>query len=1548
MSDSKVKVAVRVRPLNKRELSGNTRCVVDMVDTQTVLSPPTLGTADTSYHNDARKQAKTFRFDYCFWSIDETNKEKFSGQDVVFQCLGEDLLDNAFDGYNACIFAYGQTGSGKSYTMMGTAEQPGLIPRLCCELFQRRERLQSADLSCKLEVSYLEIYNERVRDLLDPKGSQTALKVREHQIFGPYVDGLSQLAVTSYQDIDSLMSEGNKSRTVAATNMNEESSRSHAVFTITLTQTLTDLASGTSGEKVSKISLVDLAGSERASKTGAAGDRLIEGSNINKSLSTLGLVISSLADQAAGKNKNKFVPYRDSVLTWLLKDNLGGNSRTAMVATVSPSADNYEETLSTLRYADRAKRIVNHAVVNEDPNARIIRELRDEVDKLRGQLNQAESMKAPELQERLQESEKLMKEMTVTWEQKLRKTEEVAQERQRQLESLGISLASSGIKVGDDKSFLVNLNADPALNELLVYYLKEHTLVGADDSQDVQLCGLGILAQHCTITMDGEGTVTLTPREGARTCVNGAAVTVSTKLWHGDRILWGNNHFFRVNLPRCHRERRAASPAATGFPGWSGEAAAGKGQEPEEWEDPAEGRGLAQDSPEPPCTFEFAQMEVIAQTPTSSSARVEVESVVRTLERQYEQDKEAALLEQRAMYETELRSLREALAPERHAGPGARHGASPRLSMLPSTQHRLSLWAQERDEQFRQSLARLREQIVRADALVWEANLLSEEMSRCTDFQVTLQIPAGSLRAHSKRGMLVSEPAVQVRRQGQGTQLWSLEKLENRLVVMRDLYQNWKQSNYDPLGAGARGADDPFFEAQVEHDLIGVANLFLESLMHDVRLAYAAPIVNQQGEVAGRLHMELQRVSGPDPDRMAGGDDPSDESDGSSDSGDAGFIRQLVFKVRIKEAVGLPAELAHFVFCQYSVWGHKQVVTVPPQINPDSPSPVACSGPATVRFDHTQEFSLPVSEELQDVLTEEALSVDVWGHRLGASQIGHEVPQWEPTVLQEKTRSLQDRWSDVTRRVELWVQVQEVSEQGDYVPVEVRGDAHRSTGGVFALRQGRSRRVLARVSPVQGSGNLPIVPESILSVSVGCIEARSTKGAGSQKDREDVDSYQEDGLLALRERWSEALSVRREYLDAEIQELVAKPDKSEVEKERESRLVSQWVGLTEERNAVLVPAPGSGVPGAPAEGTPAPGMEQHFPVLFLDLNEDLSCGENFSEESLPGLTAFLPGEYGSQFYYLPIVRHDDDQVQVVASWDASVHDSPHLNRVTPPNEVVYAIIKVTVQMSAPSSVEVVLRKRICLTVGAKPSIGQYLKRRMSFKGSVLQASAVTYEVVSNIPKASEQWEDGAALALLAARGEGGEDGESYMDKYTRRILALGNLLNMERLRQEVALMECLTAKGKHVRKSCSTPNVHALSGSRLDLSSGYEDEDSKRFPGSTLELSSAMRRSCQELSPPQNAASARTSTPHMGQEWGAAEGSPVGSRPSPRYLKPLTPLRQNQLISPPKSGRSLVALSVDSGPGHRGSSPDRQRGAHLLPPGRPQREQRPAAAAAAP
>uniref|UniRef100_A0A3Q3D4Z9 Kinesin-like protein n=1 Tax=Hippocampus comes TaxID=109280 RepID=A0A3Q3D4Z9_HIPCM len=713
LNDSNVKVAVRVRPMSRREKDLTAKCVVEMEGNQTILNPAIA----------------VFAYDHCFWSMDESQKDKFAGQEVVFQCLGESLLDNAFMGYNACIFAYGQTGSGKSYTMMGSAEQPGLIPRLCSSLFSRTMREAGEGESFTVEVSYMEIYNEKVRDLLDPKGSRQTLRVREHNVLGPYVDGLSRLAVASYKDIESLMSEGNKSRTVASTNMNEESSRSHAVFNIILTHTLVDLQSGTSGEKVSKLSLVDLAGSERAAKTGAAGERLKEGSNINKSLSTLGLVISALADQGAGKNRSKFVPYRDSVLTWLLKDSLGGNSRTAMVATISPAADNYDETLSTLRYADRAKSIVNHAVVNEDPNARIIRELREEVEKLREQLTEAESMKAPELKERLEESEKLIQEMTVTWEEKLRKTESIAQERQRQLESLGISLQSSGIRVVDDKCFLVNLNADPALNELLVYYLKEHTRVGSSKSQDIQLCGMAIQAEHCIIDVTQNDGVVLTPHRNARTWVNGTAVAGPVHLHHGDRILWGNNHFFRINLPK-HLVHTV-------------------GEEKQE-EPPEEGRAHLK-----PCFdtqhlemdvdtssdassevgFEFAQAEVMMKGMASNDP---LQSVLQTLERQHEEEKRCALERQRQMYEQELQQLRLRLSPER----------SPHLLDLSGLPNSAAVIGTE--AMITRSLRRLKEQIVRANLLAQEASFIAEELSKRTEYLVTLQIPAANLDANRK------------------------------------------------------------------------------------------------------------------------------------------------------------------------------------------------------------------------------------------------------------------------------------------------------------------------------------------------------------------------------------------------------------------------------------------------------------------------------------------------------------------------------------------------------------------------------------------------------------------------------------------------------------------------------------------------------------------------------------------------------------------------------------------------------------------------------
>uniref|UniRef100_A0AC34QNN7 Kinesin-like protein unc-104 n=1 Tax=Panagrolaimus sp. JU765 TaxID=591449 RepID=A0AC34QNN7_9BILA len=514
---SSVKVAVRVRPFNSRELERDAKCVIGMTGTTTTISGGSYG----------HQQTHNFSYDYSYWSFNKADshfvsqkqvyeelgmemlEHAFSGYNKqVYEELGMEMLEHAFSGYNVCILAYGQTGSGKSYTMMGKPTDPeemGLIPRLCNDMFNRIGKdMSDPNLTYSVEVSYMEIYCERVRDLLNPSAEN--LKVREHQHLGPYVEDLTKLAVRSYDDIYNFMDEGNKARTVAATNMNSTSSRSHAVFTIVLTQTRHDDLTNLDTQKVAKISLVDLAGSERANSTGAEGQRLKEGANINKSLTTLGLVISKLAEDAGKKKKGgpRVIPYRDSVLTWLLRENLGGNSKTAMIAALSPADINFDETLSTLRYADRAKQIVCRATVNEDPNAKLIRELKEEVYRLKAlladrgvQLDEsgkpmggpARALAAEEdTIEQLKTSEKLIAQLNETWEEKLEKTAQIKKLREEELREMGLATAADGTTLGvfspTKLPHLVNLNEDPLMSECLLYYLKEgETRVGRPDAE---------------------------------------------------------------------------------------------------------------------------------------------------------------------------------------------------------------------------------------------------------------------------------------------------------------------------------------------------------------------------------------------------------------------------------------------------------------------------------------------------------------------------------------------------------------------------------------------------------------------------------------------------------------------------------------------------------------------------------------------------------------------------------------------------------------------------------------------------------------------------------------------------------------------------------------------------------------------------------------------------------------------------------------------------------------------------------------------------------
>ncbi|XP_077075588.1 kinesin-like protein KIF13B isoform X3 [Siphateles boraxobius] len=1408
VNESNVKVAVRVRPMNRRERDLKTKCVVDMEGNQTVLNPSSgnLG------KGDSRNKPKVFAYDYCFWSIDEAEAAKFAGQDVVFQCLGESLLDSAFQGYNACIFAYGQTGSGKSYTMMGTAEQPGLIPRLCSSLFVRTVQEQREGESFTVEVSYMEIYNEKVRDLLDPKGSRQALRVREHNVMGPYVDGLSRLAVTSYKDIESLMSEGNKSRTVAATNMNEESSRSHAVFNIILTHTLRDLKTGTSGEKVSKLSLVDLAGSERADKTGAGGERLKEGSNINRSLTTLGLVISALAEQGAGRNKSKFVPYRDSVLTWLLKDSLGGNSRTAMVATISPAADNYDETLSTLRYADRAKSIVNHAVVNEDPNARIIRELREEVEKLRSQLTEAESMKAPELKERLEESEKLIQQMMVSWEEKLRKTEEIAQERQKQLESLGISLQSSGIRVIDDKCFLVNLNADPALNELLVYYLKEHTCVGSADSQDIQLCGLAIQSEHCVIDIKLESGVTLTPKRNARTCVNGAVISSPVQLHHGDRILWGNNHFFRISVSNMYRVGVEDEEGCVTKAGLHLECL------------DVNVDSLSHGSSDSSFSFESAQTEVMMKALGNNDP---MQSVLHSLERRHEEEKRSALERQRLLYEQELQHLRKRLSSELQTQ-GSHHSSESLHVSSVSSQNRLRQLSEEREALMSRSLRKLREQIVKANLLVQEAGFIAEELNKKTEYKVTLQIPAANLNANRKRDTVLSEPAVEVRRKSKGKQIWAMEKMENRLVDMRDLYQEWTDFDEDnPVMRSYFKRADPFFDEQENHSLIGVANVFLSCLLYEVKLQYAVPIINQKGEVAGRLHVEVQCLGGALEERETGGGDSEISPDGVMQE------RKLTCMIKVLQATGLPQHLSNFVFCQYHFWEQQEPVFIAPEVGLSAPS--SREPQRLVLFNSCKNLEVSVTEDFLEFLMEGAVAVEVYGHKQVNPR--RNLALWDLGVIQAKTRSLRERWSEVTRRLELWVQILELNDAGEFVPVEVQPAKDVCSGGIFQLKQGQSRRVQVEVRSVQDSGTMPLITESVISVSIGNVEVHQTRPGKSTETQEvgdkDVDSYQEIDLERLRAQWLMALTERQEYLDQRLQKLVGKQDKSEEDVESESQLLECRLTLTEERNAVLVPSAGSGIPGAPAEWVPVPGMEKHIPVIFLGLSAD-DFYDHLSAPLAGGLDAVLNREEKDDFIDLQIVKHHESEVKAEASWDCTVHNSPELNRATWPDQRVYLTVRIVILLSHPAQMQLVLRKRICVNITGRQGFAQSLFRRMSHRSSI-HSCGVTFEIVSNIPGDMQGSEDREMLARLATSTDNlGTDSEAAIEKYLRSVLAVDNILTLDRLRQEVSVREHLTDKGKIPKRCLSSPNIHRLSGSRKDLSTS---QDYKGFWDSQQEIS---------------------------------------------------------------------------------------------------------------
>ncbi len=1245
-----------------------------------------------------------------------------------------------------------------------------------------------------------------------------------------------------------LLNEGNKSRTVAATNMNAESSRSHSVFCLKITQSLTDSATGVinlldllifenvsyqtsqikkmRGEKVSRLSLVDLAGSEKVAKTGVEGSRLKEGCNINKSLHTLGLVISTLAEDSA-KNKKKHIPYRDSVLTWLLKDSIGGNSKTVMISTISPSVDNYEETLSTLRYADRANKIVNNAVVNEDPNAKIIRELREELETLKKELEIAkEKINADVLSDRLKESEKLYLEMSKPWNEKLAETEKVQQAWADTLQSMGISVQSSGIKVEKEKFYLVNLNADPSLNELLVYYLKDLTLVGRADAkqkQDIQLMGPGISAEHCAFYMKNNH-VCIAPIKDASTWVNGKNIHEETVLQHGDRIVLGVNHFFRLNCPTGshlnENNKLKCSPSVTDFK---------RAQEEVLIHEKVNNRLVNKDGNDVPSIYDEDESKSMSPTMSNSNSIDENVSAFESAIHKMEQDFQSVRLNTMDTLSSSSTSSFNRLT----------NLGNQKINQVSSA-----------DFHFRIGLQKLKEKLLHAHAMAREANKICQDMSKYLRFCVTLQIPPYNLTSTRDKESLLCEPVIVCKYKMSSNEYDQTEhaaeiaklliyynEFEYYIVQLREAFANRDLSVIDRLVSTLAVKESNYY------NLIGVANLFVDlSLLQTLAapFEYSLPIINQQGEKAGCLKIGLTLLT----NRC---DQSNDDSDRSSKLFEEKPCDLLRVRFRIIEAYDLPAN--SLVYCKYCFHNHFDAIIVKSKSDHT----------AVIKFNHEKEFTIDMSEEVE-LRSQFTMPIEVLAHKdhlkLNAqSKMTEKCAKNKLNTKKEReidekmnkfNQYLVESWNEVSKAYELNVKILELDTDGNWSPVEVKQENAIETGGVYQLKQGQSRQIYVTLNQTNpdnviwyNGAQFRYEPYKIDKISVGCVVGRDVNLLP-------LDSYHEADLNRLRKECKQVLETRKQYLYSQLQAENQTKESNDEEKERYESLCKQLVDIGEEQAAIDAPADNSGLPGSTMNWHPSINTEKHVPILFLDLNNSdfiINYGEGcllkleqndsrFIEQKLikwndSSRTEIVDDAEIETDSYDHLNKYDEENcLKAVARWDSTAHQSHYLNQVTPLDKRIYLTIKVNLKLkktqahaisNEKSFVNVILRKRICITVYLPNSklinlnrFKNLLNNSSLSRHSLLSKSkanvstSITYRFISHIPRFLTEYENRESLASKAAlslnhhettntQSEDDSANAFHFEYYAKTIQAVDSILEQDR-RQQITLMHTLCSQ----------------------------------------------------------------------------------------------------------------------------------------------------------
>ena len=923
MGDSSaVKVAIRVRPFNARERQEGVVLCVDMQSNMTRL------------FNKSDGFQKDFFFDHCYWSHDGFQEEpntghlskdkassKYADQDVVFRDLGVDVLNNAWEGYHTCLFAYGQTGSGKSYSMVGYGNNKGIIPLVCEEIFKRVRNADNPNVKYDVKVSMLEIYNEKIQDLLQPPGNRTkeGLRVREHPALGVYVEGISKLEVKSYEEISAALEIGNQHRTIAATQMNATSSRAHTVLTISFTQTFNDPNTGQPlNRKQSDINLVDLAGSERAAKTGATGDRLQEGSSINLSLSTLGRVITALAKKGAGEGTSRdVIPYRDSKLTRILQNALGGNSKTTMIAAISPALFNFDETLSTLRYADQVKAIKNLAIVNETAQEKLIRELREENEKLKAMLEghpvavggQAQPQAAVVLDDETRlEYERLIDKLK-------REKEEVEQ---------SVKTAAP-VPQHIEGPHLANLNEDPLLSGNIKHPLKQGAnRFGKRDQAnppDFVVEGLGIGNDHCRITLDN-GRVRIFPSadQQLKTYINGKLLTAQRELENQDRIRFGNHNYFLFI-------------------------------DPEE---------ITRDS----FDWEFAMNEANEEGvkrligEQEAELRKKEDEMRRKLQEEW-QLSQKQFQEERAKLDAQMKEKAQQGEKSQKALVEKERELLARQKELEEEMRRKEKALKQSDEQ-RQALDRLRRILSHCIQRVNEANERAVLLGKEVRFLPELYREASADRTIGK-GLQSTRVRVKLEYEGLSSDIhiqWALEKLEERLVDMQELSQQLM------LEGAVETDKDPFVDrfediaVNSEPILIGHCYVYLETVyfLLAVDPDFVA-IFDDKGHKMGALRVEVTpRVQGVHLEDF----DNVKEFVGSV----------LQIQIRITEAADLPAEHCTDVFCAYKL---------PMVSSEDFRTEKSRETTQNPRFNYSFTHEMTITAESADELQTHALAIRVYG-----------------------------------------------------------------------------------------------------------------------------------------------------------------------------------------------------------------------------------------------------------------------------------------------------------------------------------------------------------------------------------------------------------------------------------------------------------------------------------------------------------------------------------------------------------------------------------------